>query len=82
MGHAVLMDGIAIIALGLIAYGCLHIKTSSFEPWQWLNIIFGIATLISSVVFWYAVLLSSHTALFAHTDPGSSSQTTRRRRGS
>ena len=33
--YSVLMNGTAIILLGLIAYGTLHIKTGSFMPWQW-----------------------------------------------
>ena len=48
------MDGAAIVALGFIAFGCLHIETASFRPWQWLNIVFGLATLVVSVLFWWA----------------------------
>ena len=29
------MNGAAIIMLGLVAFGTLHIKTGSFMPWQW-----------------------------------------------
>lgn len=29
------MNGAAIVMLGLIAYGTLHIKTGNFMPWQW-----------------------------------------------
>ena len=32
---AVLMNGAAIIMLGLIAFGVLHIKSTSFMAWQW-----------------------------------------------
>ena len=43
---AVLMNGCAIIMLGLVAYGTLHIKTEKFMPWQWLMIITALLTLI------------------------------------
>jgi hypothetical protein len=42
----------AQIISGFISFGTLHIKTKSFEPWQWLMIITGILTLITSVLFW------------------------------
>lgn len=29
------MNGAAIIMLGLVAYGTLHIDTGKFMPWQW-----------------------------------------------
>lgn len=69
------MNGFAIILLGLIAFGVLHIKSTSFMAWQWyvaprisearvcftdvrlrLMIIFGVITLIVSVLFWYVAL--------------------------
>ncbi|KAI0797539.1 major facilitator superfamily domain-containing protein [Abortiporus biennis] len=53
VGYWFLMNGAAIIMLGLIAYGTLHIKTTHFMPWQWLMIIFGLVTLIVSVLFWF-----------------------------
>lgn len=31
----VLMNGTAIIFLGLVAYGTLHIKHGALAPWQW-----------------------------------------------
>ena len=49
----VLMNGTAIILLGLIAFGTIHIETGKFMSWQWLMIITGIITLIVSVLFWY-----------------------------
>lgn len=49
---SVLMNGCAIIMLGLVAYGTLHIKTGNFMPWQWLMIITGIITLVVAVLFW------------------------------
>ena len=47
------MGGISVIFLGLLAFGCLHIKTPGIEPWQWLVIIIGVLTLITSVLFWF-----------------------------
>jgi len=47
------MKGVSTIFLGLLAFGCLHIKTTSFEPWQWLVTITGILTLFTSVLFWF-----------------------------
>ncbi len=32
----VLMNGAAIILLGLVAYGTLHIHHDILEAWQWL----------------------------------------------
>lgn len=31
----VLMNGIAIIILGFIAFGVVHTTDENFEPWQW-----------------------------------------------
>jgi len=53
VGYWFLMNGVAIVMLGLIAYGTLHIKSTHFMPWQWLMIIFGLITLIVSVLFWF-----------------------------
>ena len=47
------MNGFAIIFLGLVAFGCTHIKTPDFRPWQWLISIIGILTLINSILFWF-----------------------------
>ena len=47
------MNGFAIIFLGLLAFGCTHIKTPSFEPWQWLVAITGILTFVTSILFWF-----------------------------
>ncbi|KAJ7611715.1 MFS general substrate transporter [Roridomyces roridus] len=44
---------LAQIIAGFISFGCLHIKTETFEPWQWLMIITAILTLIMAVVFWF-----------------------------
>ncbi|THH10288.1 hypothetical protein EW145_g1445 [Phellinidium pouzarii] len=53
VGYWFLMNGTAVIILGFISFGVLHVKTGNFEPWQWLMIITGIITLITSVVFWF-----------------------------
>lgn len=53
VGYWFLMNGSAVIILGFIAFGVLHAKTENFEPWQWLMIITGIITLITSVLFWF-----------------------------
>ncbi|CAL1705294.1 unnamed protein product [Somion occarium] len=63
-GYWFLMNGTAIIVLGLVAYGTLHIKTGSFMPWQWLMIITGIITLVVSVLFWFFFPDSPATAYF------------------
>ncbi|KAJ7851189.1 MFS general substrate transporter [Mycena leptocephala] len=41
------------IISGFISFGTLHIKTSKFEPWQWLMVITGILTLLTSASFWF-----------------------------
>ncbi|KAJ7710405.1 MFS general substrate transporter [Mycena rosella] len=53
IGYWFLMNGTAQIISGFISFGTLHIKMKSFEPWQWLMIITGILTLITSVSFWF-----------------------------
>ncbi|KAF9558501.1 MFS general substrate transporter [Agrocybe pediades] len=53
VGYWFLMNGTAQIISGFISFGALHIKTESFEPWQWLMIITGILTLITSITFWF-----------------------------
>ncbi|KAI0819437.1 MFS general substrate transporter [Trametes gibbosa] len=53
VGYWFLMNGTAQIISGFLSFGTLHIKTSGFEPWQWLMIITGILTLITSVLYWF-----------------------------
>ncbi|KAJ7926956.1 major facilitator superfamily domain-containing protein [Mycena leptocephala] len=53
VGYWFLMNGFAQIIAGFISFGTLHIKTDRFEPWQWLMIITGILTFITSVSFWF-----------------------------
>ncbi|KAJ7171168.1 MFS general substrate transporter [Mycena filopes] len=52
VGYWFLMNGTAQILSGFLSFGTLHIRTKSFEPWQWLMIITGILTLIVAVLFW------------------------------
>lgn len=47
------MNGVAAVFLGLLAFGCIHIRTPGFEPWQWLFAITGILTFITSIIFWF-----------------------------
>ncbi|KAH6918291.1 membrane transporter [Coprinopsis sp. MPI-PUGE-AT-0042] len=53
VGYWFLMNGTAIIFLGLLGFGVLHTKTSNFAPWQWLMIITGLITLATSAAFWF-----------------------------
>ncbi|EPQ57979.1 MFS general substrate transporter [Gloeophyllum trabeum ATCC 11539] len=53
VGYWFLMNGVAVIVLGFIAFGVLHTQTDNFMPWQWLMIITGIITLITAVLFWF-----------------------------
>ncbi|KAJ7871731.1 MFS general substrate transporter [Mycena leptocephala] len=53
IGYWFLMSGTAQIISSFISFGTLHIKTSGFEPWQWLMIITGILTFIISLLFWF-----------------------------
>ncbi|KAK0211108.1 major facilitator superfamily domain-containing protein [Desarmillaria ectypa] len=67
-GYWFLMNGFAIIVLGFVAFGVLHTRTGSFLPWQWLMIITGLITLISSVIFWLFFPDSPTTARFLTPD--------------
>jgi len=51
VGYWFLMNGTAQIISGFISFGSLHINTKAFEPWQWLMIITGALTLITSLAF-------------------------------
>lgn len=64
VGYWFLMNGFAVIILGFVSYGLLHTHTASFMPWQWLMIITGIITLITSVLFWFYFPDSPTTARF------------------
>lgn len=58
VGYWFLMNGFAIIFLGFVGFGVLHTKTHNFMAWQWLMIITGGITLVTSVVFWQALTFS------------------------
>ncbi|PFH54129.1 hypothetical protein AMATHDRAFT_38116 [Amanita thiersii Skay4041] len=53
VGYWFLMNGLAIIFLGFVSFGVVHTKTERFHPWQWLMIITGLITLVTSVIFWF-----------------------------
>ncbi|KAF5347296.1 hypothetical protein D9756_009974 [Leucocoprinus leucothites] len=46
------------------SFGTLHIRTTSFEPWQWLMIITGALTLLTALAFWFLFPDSPTTAWF------------------
>ncbi|KAA1466621.1 MFS general substrate transporter [Dentipellis sp. KUC8613] len=68
VGYWFLMNGTAQIITGFISFGSLHIKTSGFEPWQWLMIITGTLTLITAVCFFLFFPDSPTTAWFLTAD--------------
>lgn len=53
VGYWFLMNGAAIILLGLVAYGTLHIHSGKFMPWQWLMVITGAITFVVAIAFWF-----------------------------
>ncbi|KAI0823552.1 MFS general substrate transporter [Trametes gibbosa] len=53
VGYWFLMNGAAIILLGLVAYGTLHIHSTVLQAWQWLMIITGIITFVVAILFWF-----------------------------
>jgi len=67
-GYWFLMNGFAIIILGFVAFGCIHIKSTRIMPWQWLMLITGIVTFIVSVLFWFFFPDSPTTAWFLTPD--------------
>jgi MFS family permease len=64
VGYWFLMNGFAVIFLGFVAFGVLHTKTHNFMPWQWLMIITGIITFVTSILFWFFFPDSPTTARF------------------
>ncbi|KAJ7047120.1 major facilitator superfamily domain-containing protein [Mycena alexandri] len=64
VGYWFLMNGFAVIFLGFVAFGVLHTTTHNFMPWQWLMIITGAITLVTSVLFWFFFPDSPTTARF------------------
>ncbi|KAG2031361.1 MFS general substrate transporter [Suillus americanus] len=53
VGYWSLMIGTAQIICGFISFGVLHIKTTGFEPWQWLMVITAIITMALAILFWF-----------------------------
>ncbi|KDR73634.1 hypothetical protein GALMADRAFT_251402 [Galerina marginata CBS 339.88] len=64
VGYWFLMNGFAIIFLGFVSFGVLHTKVHNFMAWQWLMIITGVITLVTSVLFWFFFPDSPTTAYF------------------
>ncbi|KIK59492.1 hypothetical protein GYMLUDRAFT_44465 [Collybiopsis luxurians FD-317 M1] len=64
VGYWFLMNGFAVIFLGFVSFGLLHTKTHNFAPWQWLMIITGLITLVTSICFWFWFPDSPATAWF------------------
>jgi len=64
VGYWFLMNGTAQIISGFVSFGCLHIQTRSFQPWQWLMVITGIVTLVVAALFWFLFPDSPTTAWF------------------
>ncbi|ETW86125.1 hypothetical protein HETIRDRAFT_380392, partial [Heterobasidion irregulare TC 32-1] len=64
VGYWFLMNGLAVIVLGFVAFGVLHTHTGRFMPWQWLMIVTGLITLATSVLFWFFFPDSPTTARF------------------
>jgi ACS family allantoate permease-like MFS transporter len=62
------MNGAAQIVSGFVSFGCLHIHTAGFEPWQWLMIITGTLTLITATVFFFLFPDSPTNAWFLTID--------------
>ncbi|KAF9014075.1 MFS general substrate transporter [Cyathus striatus] len=68
VGYWFLMNGTAIIFLGFTAFGVAHTTTPNFMPWQWLMVITGIITLITSILFWFFFPDSPANAWFLTTE--------------
>ncbi|KAJ7050651.1 MFS general substrate transporter [Mycena amicta] len=64
VGYWFLMNGTAQIISGFISFGSLHIHTRNFQPWQWLMIITGTLTFITSLLFWFLFPDSPTSAWF------------------
>lgn len=47
------MSGTAVAFVDTVTFGCSAIETTGLEPWQWLFIIIGTLTLITSIFFWF-----------------------------
>ena len=65
----VLMKGAALASVDSAAYGCSVIPlTSGLFSWQWLVIIIGTLTFITSVLFWFFFPSSPVNARFLTTE--------------
>jgi len=64
VGYWFLMNGTSQIITGFLSFGVLHTHTSGFEPWQWLMIITGALTLITSICYFLFFPDSPSTAWF------------------
>ncbi|KAJ4487671.1 major facilitator superfamily domain-containing protein [Lentinula aciculospora] len=64
VGYWFLMNGFAVIFLAFVSSGLLHTNTPSLAPWQWLMIITGLITLVTSICFWFWFPNSPTTAWF------------------
>ncbi|KAI0261757.1 MFS general substrate transporter [Gloeopeniophorella convolvens] len=67
-GYWFCMNGVGLIFSGFISYGCLHIRTPGFKPWQWLMVITGGTTVIVSVLFYFFLPDSPTNAWFLSAD--------------
>ncbi|KAF8264096.1 MFS general substrate transporter [Lactarius quietus] len=56
------------IVSGFISFGSLHIHTGGFKPWQWLMIITGTLTFITSILFFFLFPDSPTSACFLTID--------------
>ncbi|KAF8259251.1 MFS general substrate transporter [Lactarius quietus] len=68
VGYWYLMNGVAQIISGFISFGVLHTHSSGFEPWQWLMIIMGALTLVTSALFFFLFPDSPTNAWFLTID--------------
>ncbi|EKM74774.1 hypothetical protein AGABI1DRAFT_132891 [Agaricus bisporus var. burnettii JB137-S8] len=68
VGWWFLMNGTAQIIMGFISFGVAHIGTGKFKPWQWLMVITGLMTLLTSISFWLWFPDSPKTAWFLTRD--------------
>ncbi|TRM59317.1 major facilitator superfamily domain-containing protein [Schizophyllum amplum] len=64
VGYWFLMNGFAIVFLGFVSFGLLHTSTGGFMPWQWLMIITGLITFLTSIAFWFLFPDSPTSAWF------------------
>lgn len=68
IGYWSMTVGTAQVVSGFISFGVLHIKTTGFEPWQWLMIITATMTMIIAISFWFLFPDSPTSAWFLTPD--------------